>query len=148
MPESWKQLNSQADVEKLLDLFGEFHDGCMKELYLWTGHHVRDDLAMAVSPGLDNSLRVLFQRQFSDPSAIELFFEELLGLLLDPTPENHDSIIAAAGFVFEGGIFKFETDTISIQSRKVAWRDASNWMGPTSRYGPGCESADLRGKSV
>lgn len=39
---------------------------------------------------------MLFQRQYSNPSAIELLFEGVTGIHIIPTPENYDSIIRDA----------------------------------------------------
>ena len=85
---------------------------------------------------LDTNVRALFQRQFRGPSAIELLFQEVVRVEVDPTPDNFDSIIDSAGFHLAEGVFTFETNTITIQAKKVSWRDVSQWMGAHARYGP------------
>jgi hypothetical protein len=42
---------------------------------MWTERYVDENLSMGMSPELDTNVRILFQRQFRDPSAIELLFE-------------------------------------------------------------------------
>ncbi len=66
----------------------------------------------------------------------ELLFQEVVGVNVKPTPENCDSVIFSARFFLADGVFTFETDTITIQAKKVSWRDVSQWMGPHARYGP------------
>jgi hypothetical protein len=136
MVATWISLHSTADLEMFLDSVGALHDGCLKELYLWTGHYVAHDLSMDAPSCLDTNVRALFQRQFRGPSAIELLFQEVVRVEVDPTPDDFDSIIDSAGFHLAEGVFTFETDTITIQAKKVSWRDVSQWMGAHARYGP------------
>ena len=71
----WIEVNDSEDIENLLEKFGGFHDSCLKELFMWTDSYVDENLSMGVSAELDTNVRILFQRQFRDPSAIELLFE-------------------------------------------------------------------------
>ena len=93
---NWKEIKTQADAEALMDLFGGFHDGCIREAHLWTDHYVAPDLSMMCPGKLDNRIRILVQRQFKNPAAIELLFEEVTRFNLAPTPDNCDSIIFEA----------------------------------------------------
>ncbi|MFM9329349.1 hypothetical protein [Paenibacillus mesotrionivorans] len=143
----WIPLTDQEEINKFMSAFGRFHDACLKELYLWTDHYVNNDFAMNVSNKLDNRIRVLFQRQWNDPSAVELLFEEVVKLCISPSSENYDSIIFGASLYFENGICYWADDSnwrhdkqVSyevnwIAARKVSWREVSNWMGKQQRYG-------------
>ena len=93
---NWIELKEESDIKDLLEIFGYFHDACLKELYMWTGTYVNEDLSMAVPGELDTNVKILFQRQYSNPSAIELFFECVTVIHIVPTPENYDSIIREA----------------------------------------------------
>ena len=73
------------------------------EAHLWTGHWVSKDLSMTCSDSLDNCIRILVQRQFKDPSAIELLFEEVTRFNLVPSPENYESIIFEATLLVQDG---------------------------------------------
>ncbi len=143
----WIEVKDSKDIEKILDKFGWFHDSCLKELYMWTESYVDEDLSMAVPSGLDTNVRILFQRQFSHPSAIELLFEGVTQFHILPSPENYDSIIYNATLIFHNGLFYWAnqndwqpenntTDTSSwISAKSLRWRDASSWMGKQNRYG-------------
>ncbi|MGJ7913827.1 hypothetical protein [Neobacillus sp. LXY-1] len=143
----WIEVKDTKDIKKLLDVFGGFHDSCLKELYLWTDSYVDDNLSMGMSPELDTNVRILFQRQFRDPSAIELLFEGVTQFHIVPSPINHDSIIYDVKLVLQKGLFYWADDfdwkpedyTLGtnswISSKSLKWRDASSWMGKQNRYG-------------
>lgn len=143
----WEVVRTQLDIEALMDRFGGFHDSCLREAHLWTGHYVDPDLMMACPGSLDTSIRMLFQRQYRNPSAIEMLFEEVTGLHLAPAPENQDNIIfdAALELQPDGTVYwsewvggpKCSSEQTWITARKLSWRDASEWMGRELRYGPG-----------
>jgi len=150
MPENfWRDLQNQNDLDILMNAFGWFHDSCIKELFMWTEHYVNEDLSMSLSADRDHKVRILIQRQYTNPAAIELMFEEVTQLFIVPSPEKYDSIILEATFLQKDGLFFWADDqnwdpdgqnkfaTVNwISSKKVKWRDASDWIGKTLRYGP------------
>ncbi len=145
----WKDINMQDDADRLMKVFGGFHDGCIREAHIWTGYWVERELSMRCPWNLHNKIRIWFQRQYTDPSAVELFFEEVTRFNLVPALENYDSIILAATLLVQG-------DTI-FWSPEDEWRpekpnrDESTWIsakkhpslaarvdwpGDQLRYGP------------
>lgn len=92
----WHELKDTDDIKGLLELFGHFHDSVLKELLMWTDSYIHTGLSLIVGSGHDTKVRMLFQRQFNSPSAIELLFEGVTHLQLKPSPENYDSIIYEA----------------------------------------------------
>ena len=130
-----------------MDIFGGFHDACIREAHLWTGHWVAPDLSMSCPGDLDTNLRVLVQRQFANPSAIELLFEQVTRFNVVPTPENYDSIIYAATIlVRDDSVFWSPDEQWSptmlnrddhtwVSARQARWREVA-WLGPDLRYGP------------
>lgn len=72
------RLESQADIDHLLHAVGGFHDGCIREAHVWAEHYVLPDLRMSCGGDLDTRVRLLVQRQFKAPSAIELLFEQVV----------------------------------------------------------------------
>jgi hypothetical protein len=42
----WIEIKSSRDAKELLDTFGGFHDGCIKELKYIGGEYVSEDLSM------------------------------------------------------------------------------------------------------
>ncbi|WP_026692340.1 hypothetical protein [Peribacillus kribbensis] len=142
----WIEIKGNEDIKKLLEIFGNLHDSCLKELLMWTDSFVDKDLSMGVGLGLDTNIRMLFQRQSINPSAIELLFEGVTQLHLSPSPENYDSIILDAILLLQDGTFYWadaydwkpishDDEVTWIASKRVKWRDVSNWMGDNRRYG-------------
>lgn len=144
---NWNKINSSTDIENFMDLFGGFHDSCLKELYMSTETFVDEDLSMSMSVNLDTCVRVLFQRQDRDPSAIELLFKGVTHFHIHPREDGQDSIIYGAKLVLKEGLFYWAEDEdwqidqpflhpVSwISAKEVHWRDASSWMGEEQRYG-------------
>jgi hypothetical protein len=149
MVPAWNLLASQAELDQLMNVFGGFHDGCIREAHVWTEHFVDTDLRMSCTGDLDTRVRLLIQRQFTSPSAIELLFEQVVTFHLQPSPENYDSIILGAAMLCRDGTFYWaedadwspesskRDDTSWIAAKKLSWRDASEWMGSDLRYGRG-----------
>ena len=142
----WQPVQSVADIERLMSCFGGFHDSCLREAHLWTGYFVDHDLTMVCPGSLDVGLRMLFQRQFREPSAIEMLFEEVTAFYLAPSSENYDAIIFEATLQLRpngtfywsdtpGGV-EHAIDRTWVAARRLSWRDATEWMGAQLRYGP------------
>ncbi|MEZ7171718.1 hypothetical protein [Sporosarcina sp. OR05] len=142
----WNEVEGVEDINKLLKTFGYFHDSCLKELVMWNDFHVQKDLSMAFGDGLDNNIKMLFQRQFNDPSAIELLFEGVKEFHLGDA-----GLILDANLILQDGMFIWadaydwkpndnDENITWIASMKVKWRDVSHWMGDERRYGELTES--------
>jgi hypothetical protein len=134
-----------------MDAFGGFHDGCLREMHVWTGYSVGRNLSMDVPHEYELSARVLIQRQFESPSAIEMLFEQVVRINVVPPPENYDAIIYGATLLLRDGTFywspeeEWSPENVAasqtfLASNRVSWRDASDWMGSTLRYGPGTDT--------
>jgi len=141
----WNEIKTTEDIKKLQMFFGGFHDSCLKELYLWTDSYVDEDLSMAMTSG--TSVRILFQRQSENISAIELLFEGVKQFHISPPPEDYDSIIYGASVLIEDELIYWADDSswkpkknidydISwIAARELRWREVSSWMGEKMRCG-------------
>ncbi|HDX9610175.1 TPA: hypothetical protein ROY01_001167 [Bacillus toyonensis] len=142
---TWNTLKTKEDLEELLQLFGDFHDSCLKEVYMWTDSYVDENLSMRMASG--TNVRILFQRQYANPSAIELLFETVTQFHVTPPPENHDSIIFGASLLLQNNLFYWADDygwkpnkpspyeVNWISAKNIKWRDVSSWMGDEMRYG-------------
>jgi hypothetical protein len=146
----WKEIKSTEDIKNLWDSFGYFHDACLKELHLWTDYFVDgNSLGMHINSGLDCRVRILFHRQWENPSAIELQFEQVTRINLRPSQENYADIIYDSAMVIDDGTIYWADDACWsldqdeteknkytwISAKTLKWRDASDWMGPELRYG-------------
>ena len=142
---NWNELKEESEIKKLLEDFGYFHDGCLKEMHMWTETYVDEDLTMAAPSGLDTNVKLLFQRQFKSPSAIELWFEGVTGIHILPTPEIFASILFEAVILKQHDTYywsddiEFDPSNIEqnvswISAKKLRWRARNDWMGKQHRY--------------
>jgi hypothetical protein len=141
----WTQLNTGSRIAELMQFFGNFHDGCIREIHLATRHSVDSELSMNVD--WRTTIYMLIQRQQRNPSAIELRLEEVVGLNFYPPQPDRESIIFHAACLLREGIFYWADDAdwqpesrepgdcAWVTARRAWWRDASDWMGPELRYG-------------
>jgi hypothetical protein len=143
---TWKIINDEDSANELLSTFGYFHDSCIKEAHLWTRHWVSKELSMACDE-LDTSIKFLIQRQFKNPSCIELLFEEVSRINIIPSPKNYFSIIYTAKIGIENNEIFWSIDTDEspknldpkldswITSKKLKWRVADEFLGEKMQYG-------------
>ena len=148
-PPRWQCLKTPMELQELMNLYGNFHDGCIREIHVATGHYVEEDLSMHVD--WRTTVHMLIQRQFRSPCAIELRFEEVVGLRVVPPPPDYEEIIFHAAFFARDGIYYWAQnitwtpespdadETNWVAARKVSWREASDWLGPRLRYRTGPE---------
>lgn len=143
----WRRIEADQEVADFLTMFGSFHDSCLKEAYAWGGHSVESDLMMTVNPMV--YLRVLFQRQARDPSAVELVFVDVTELLWKPAQPPYEDIIYEASIFRQGGLFVWtdgrdhQEQRMRIAARHLFWRDASAWMGADHRIGAPLDLSQL-----
>ena len=127
----------------MIGLLGNFHDSCVREVHVATGHFVEEDLSMRVD--WRTTIHMLIQRQFRNPCAIELRFEEVVGLRMVPPEPDSEAIIFHATFFVRDGVYYWAEDgkwtpestddgRTWVAARRVYWRDASEWIGPRRRY--------------
>src|SRR5688500_4022925 len=92
----WKEIKDDKDIEALLLLYGDFHDGCLREIHIVTKKSVDNGLSMSFDGSLTATL--LFQRQYKDPTVIELRFDNVGQFNFNPPGPGYDSIIYNATF--------------------------------------------------
>jgi hypothetical protein len=91
--------------------------------------------------------KVLFQRQFRNPSAIEIFFSDIQRMNIVSTPPGYFYMIFETTFQYKNGIYYWadqedwdmdnsnDNDTMWITAKGIKWRDRSEYMGDKLRYG-------------
>lgn len=139
------KINSDKDIEILMNKFNGFHDSCLKELRYYSGSYVDNDGGMYPF----NSIRcitIIFQSQNADIRAIEMKFEKIEKLNLFPQNEEYDSIIYGASIkkidnIFywsEWENFRFEDldkeEGTWLSAQKISWRPLENALGEKRIY--------------
>lgn len=141
----WNEIVCEKDLDSFMNIMCGFHDSCVKEIKYISGAYVNEKLSM--SPV--NSQRVLcviIQRQFEDPSAIEMQFAGLKYLKLFPNGENYTCEILDASMIIKedciywcdcGGLSEKDIESYTgttICASKVRWRAADEYIGEQEVY--------------
>lgn len=113
---------------------------------MWTGTYVEEYLSIVLPSRLDTNVKMLFQRQHANLSAIEILFEEVTAIHIKPSLENYVSLILDAIVLKNEDDFywadNFEWHSKDnpgacsnwISAKKMKWREVSEWMGSKNRY--------------
>jgi len=140
----WNKINTERELQDFLELFGGFHDCCLKELRYISGAFVNRNLEM--HPINDQrKLYVVFQRQCEDLAVIEMEFTGLVKLNLCPNDESYTCEILDASMFFEDGkIYWGDSDWFKEQregyegtwlcAENVSWRIADEYIGNKEIY--------------
>ena len=140
----WNEINTDEKLNEFLELYGNFHDSCLKELRYISGAFVNQDLEMY--PINDKrKLYVVFQRQCEKNSTIEIEFSSLIKLNLAPNTETYTCEILDATMFFENGYiywgdsdwFKEEREQYDgtwLCAEKVRWRFVDKHIGDQEIY--------------
>ena len=126
----WHVIKSKTDINDLLNVFGSFHDGCLKELKYISGEFV--DHSLSMNPiNTKRCLSVIFQRQYHDPSVIEIIFDPIIRLNLAPVSEDYTGEILGAYMDFVDGVIYWSDDENFEPSKKDEYNDCT-WISSAS----------------
>jgi hypothetical protein len=135
----WNKINTNEDISSLMQLFGHFHDSCIKEIKYTSGAYVDQNLSM--NPVNDKRIvDIVFQRQYHNPTTIVIRFIEINMLHLTPCDSNYTcEIHGASFFIKNGNIYWVDCHEIEdeienyngtwICSNKVQWRIIDECIG-------------------
>ena len=145
---NWTRIQTAEDIAHLMAKFGYFHDACIKEIHYESGMSVDDKLFMDPLNSKRN-VSVIFQRQFRNPSAMEMRFERIEQLVLRPVDETYTGEIYEADMIIENGNIiwadrRLENGLQSlmepriswIKAESVCWRPLENCMGESAFFQP------------
>jgi len=136
----WTEIKDQADIDKLLEIYGYFHDSCLRDIYISTREFIDAKLAMHFNNKLTASL--LFQRQFEPTTVLELKFEDIEQFNFRPFDTNIDPVIYDATLMITNGLFYWadfagweigDNDSIWISGKKLFWRQRPELIGNVKR---------------
>ena len=141
----WNEIISENDLNGFMKMHYGFHDSCIKELKYISGAYVKDNLSMY--PVNDQRiLKIIIQRQFENPSVIEMEFTGLKRLNLLPTDENYTCEILDTTMILNkdciywcdcGGLSEDDLESYEgtlICASKVRWRAVDEYIGQKEVY--------------
>ena len=138
----WNIIGNQKDADEFMKSVFGFHDSCLKEFSYLSGAYVKDDLSMVPLNSI-RALKIIIQRQFKENSMIELKFEGVRKLVLNPDDENYTCEILDSELVFKDGLIwwtdgSVENDeipkTFLVCSDGLKWRAIEGYMGEDEFY--------------
>lgn len=132
----WISLSSAQAIDELLQRFGGFHDGCLREVAIATESYVKENGAMVCPGHLDTTALLYFQRQNLAVPAIEMRCSGITRFQLRPTAEGCDSIISF-------GIVSLEQDLCRVAiyciAGPISGPPNGMWLSPGPREEPDLE---------
>lgn len=140
----WNEIITDNDLTEFLELYGGFHDCCLKELRYISGAFVNKDLSMKPI-NTQRKLLVLLQRQSEDNPVVELEFSCLESLNLKPVNQTYTCEILDVSMFFENGkIYWGDSDLFETQREqyegtwlcagKARWRFVDKYIGDQEIY--------------
>lgn len=141
----WQEILNQDDIDNFMNKFGHFHDGCIKEVHYVSGAYVGKDLSMM--PINDKRiLRVIFQRQWKNPSVIEVEFLGLIQFNLKPVDDTYTCEMFGTFMKYINEVFYWADDSgwdmesedkneyTWIAAKNVRWRENDDYLGDMVIY--------------
>ena len=141
----WNEIANEKDLYIFMDAIYGFHDSCLKEIKYISGAYVNEKLNM-LPVNNQRILHMIIQRQFENPSVIEMQFEGLKYLKLFPNDENYTCEILDATMIVKedcvywcdcGGLSEKDIESYTgtvICASKVRWRAVDEYIGPNEIY--------------
>ncbi|MCZ8161214.1 MAG: hypothetical protein O9275_10790 [Microcystis sp. LE19-196.1B] len=136
----WNEIKKEEDIQKLLILFNNFHDSCIRDIYISTREYVDKNLAMHFDNILTAS--VIFQSQYANQTVLELKFEELIDFNFRHFGKTENSVIYDAKLIYLNGLFYWadfidweigDNDSTWISGKKLFWRLRPDLIGNINR---------------
>lgn len=141
----WNEISNEKDLYSFMDNMYGFHDSCLKEIKYISGAYVNEKLGMYALND-QRVLSVIIQRQFEDPSAVEMQFAGLKYLKLFPCDDDYTCEILDATMILKedcvywcdcGGLSEEDIESYTgtvICASKVRWRAVDEYIGPNEIY--------------
>lgn len=141
----WNEIANEKELNSFMDTMYGFHDSCLKEIKYISGAYVNEKLSMHPV----NNKRVLsmiIQRQFENPSVVEMQFVGLKYFKLFPNDENYTCEILDATMVLKenciywcdcGGLSEKDIESYTgttICALKARWRAVDEYIGAKKIY--------------
>ena len=141
----WNEIEHEKDLNSSMDAMYFVHDSCLKEIKYISGAYVNEKLGM-LPVNSQRILNMIIQRQFENPSVVEMQFVGLKYLKLFPNDENYTCEILDATMILKedciywcdcGGLSEKDIESYTgttICASKVRWRAVDEFIGAKEIY--------------
>jgi len=117
---NWNNVATQADIDNLLECYGDFHDSCIVSATFRSGAFVDDTRAMHFGDASSCELHIVFESQWY-PKTIELCFTGLRQFHLIGWQDNYSCDISCAYLAFHRNLLPGKPEQV------VVWAD-TDWF--------------------
>lgn len=117
----WKVVETENDIEELLDCFHGFHDSIIKSIAYESGNYVMENNAMVFAIPGEYELHVVFEGQW-EPKRIELCFNGVRRLHLIGLEDNYTNDILDAYLAFHNDLLPSK---YRAPNKVIVWADDS-----------------------
>lgn len=141
-----EEIKTQEDADKLMSKLGHFHDGCFREMHVWSGSFIDENAHYTAQFGLNAKVFLHCSNQYVF-SAVELLFSDVQKINMVEIPEGSFPEILHATLLLRKGVFYWaderdwevgnpnSDEILWIATKGLKWRARDNWLGDTLRYG-------------
>ena len=118
--DSWKKIETEKDIETLLEMYYEFHDSCIVSVSYQSGTRVDSKGTMHYSNAHGHQMAVLFQSQMARKD-LELLFIGLRQMHLVGWEDNYSCEFTDAYLAFADGLLPGEP------KKQIIWASYSGF---------------------
>lgn len=140
--QQWNHIRAQTDIDNLMNVYGGFHDSCIKEMYYAGSGYVNSGFGMCNTKNA--TLKILFQRQYDNPCVLELMFNGVVSLNLKE-PKNAFPDIYGTTILLDNDIIYWADSAnwtlaeksaarIWVSAKSLSWRSLKNYFGQEPLY--------------
>jgi hypothetical protein len=116
----WENINTNDDIKKVMLLFDNFHDSCIKEISFKSGTYVDTDLSMVMVN--KTVAHIIFERTSNKTPGLEFMLEGIVKMSININPLESLEIQEACFIKKENLLYWF--DDLNGEKNK----DSCNWF--------------------
>ena len=123
------EVSTLHELDAFLARVGSFHDGVVKEIHWVNGDCVDERLDLKTQQ--HSCARLLVQRQWDDPSAVEIKLYGVGWMHVDA----RECVIESGCKASKEGLLLLEIERSEFAFKRMSYRFESSWMGDSVRLG-------------
>ena len=142
----WSEIKNESDIECFLERVNNFHDSCIKEISYVSGAYTDEKLSMYPINN-QRTLNIIIQRQYDKDSVIEMQFDSLKYLKLNPIEVDYTCEISGCSMLAKDGLIYWsdeedlkkpddfdECQGTAVCASNIRWRVLKNCLGNAVIY--------------
>ncbi|EFR8995555.1 hypothetical protein H0276_002702 [Listeria monocytogenes] len=125
----WKKLETQVDIDELMQIVHDFHDSCINGLTYSSGTYVDEDYSMVMDT--NPVVNLLIQKQSESMTNIELCLRGVTKFHINNDLDATLDILGARFIKHEGGFYWYSNENVEDETKttfvckEISWRSIS-----------------------